>query len=52
MRCPGTSTIKQSAVTFEKILSGPNVALEAQKKPGLCQIAATKNAEDKTPRRA
>jgi hypothetical protein len=41
--CPGTSTIKQSAVTFEKILSWPNLAEDAQKEPGLCQIGATKN---------
>ncbi len=44
LRCPGTSTIKQSAVTFEKILSWQNLPLEADKKPGLCQIATTKNA--------
>jgi hypothetical protein len=49
---PSTSKIKQSAVTFEKILSWPNLALDAQKKPGFGQIAAINNAEDKTPTRA
>jgi len=52
MTWPGTSTIKQSAVTLQKILSWPNLAENAQIEPGLCQMVATKNAEDKTPTRA